>query len=74
MKSKNRLTLTKDGKEYRLTQEVFDQMKPMMDKKITEYLDWKFASCEPASYLEEYLECDPDFAGLLYSEFEITIN
>ncbi len=74
MKNKNRLTLTRDGKEYRLTQEAFDQMKPMMDKDITEYLDWKYSSCDPAVYLEEYLECDLEFADLLYSKFEITIN
>ena len=62
------------GEEYVLTQDQLDVIAKYMNDEIREDLHFRFAPCEPDSFLREYVKRDPEFEKLLYDEFRIEME
>lgn len=61
------------GEEFKLDNELMDNIASYMDDEIREELHCEMAPCEHEEFLEAYLERDPEFESLLKNEFDIEI-
>lgn len=55
-----------------LTQKDLDIIATYMDDDTRETVHAELAPCRPEEFLRRYLDLDPDFIGLLKSEFNFT--
>ena len=62
------------GKDYELTQNLMDTIAVYMDDEIREKVHFELAPCEPEEFLKRYLELDPEFEGVLKTEFSIELD
>jgi hypothetical protein len=68
------IKMTRNGKDYTLTQEVLDEIATYMNDEIREDLHFDMASsCEPEEFLRAYVERDSEFENLLRIEFGIEL-
>ena len=65
--------MTKYGKEYKLSEEEWENIATYMNDEIREDLHNTIVPCEPEEFLRTYVERDPDFEELLSSEFSIEL-
>lgn len=62
------------GKDYKLTQNLMNTIAVYMDDEIREKVHFELAPCEPEEFLRRYLELDPEFEGVLKTEFSIELD
>ena len=62
------------GKDYKLTQNLMNTIAVYMDDEIREKVHFELAPCEPEEFLKRYLELDPEFEGVLKTEFSIELD
>ena len=63
--------MTRHGEEFKLDQNLMDDIAVYMDDDIREQVHSELAPCEPEKFLKRYLEIKPDFEELLKTEFSI---
>ena len=56
-----------------ITQDLLDDIATYMDDEIREQVHIELAPCTPEQFLKRYVELDPDFEDLLFSEFNIVL-
>lgn len=66
--------MTKYGEEYKLSEELLDTIATYMDDDKREKVHFELAPCEPEEFLKRYLELDPEFKGVLKTEFSIELD
>lgn len=66
--------MTRYGEEYKLDQELLDTIGTYMDDDKREQVHFELAPCEPEEFLKRYLELDPEFKGVLKTEFSIELD
>lgn len=54
--------------------DALDLLATYMDDDIRERVAFELAPCDPEDFLARYLELDPGFADLLYSEFRVDVR
>ena len=54
--------------------DALDLLATYMDDDIRERVHSELAPCQPEEFLARYLELDPGFADLLYSEFRVDVR
>lgn len=57
-----------------ISQERMDTIGTYMDDNIREQVHYELAPCTPEEFLIRYLDLDPDFEDLLWSEFRIDMD
>lgn len=57
-----------------ISQERMDTIGTYMDDDIREQVHYELAPCTPEEFLIRYLDLDPDFEDLLWSEFRIDMD
>lgn len=62
------------GKDYKLTKNLMSTIAVYMEDEIREKVHFELAPCEPEEFLRRYLELDPEFEGVLKSEFSIELD
>lgn len=65
--------MTRYGEEYKLSEELLDTIATYMDDDKREKVHFELAPCEPEEFLKRYLELDPEFEGVLKTEFSIEL-
>lgn len=66
--------MTRYGEEYKLSEELLDTIATYMDDDKREKVHFELAPCEPEEFLKRYLELDPEFKGVLKTEFSIELD
>ena len=66
--------MTRYGEEYKLSEELLDTIATYMDDDKREKVHFELAPCEPEEFLRRYLELDPEFEGVLKTEFSIELD
>ena len=66
--------MKKYGEEYKLDQKMMDAIAVYMDDDKREQVHFELAPCEPEEFLRRYLELDPEFEGVLKTEFSIELD
>ena len=66
--------MTRYGEEYKLSEELLDTIATYMDDDKREKVHFELAPCEPEEFLKRYLELDPEFEGVLKTEFSIELD
>ena len=66
--------MTRYGEEYKLNQELLDAIGTYMDDEKRDRVHFELAPCEPEEFLKRYLELDPEFKGVLKTEFSIELD
>ena len=66
--------MTRYGEEYKLSEELLDTIATYMDDEKRERVHFELAPCEPEEFLKRYLELDPEFKGVLKTEFSIELD
>lgn len=62
------------GKDYKLTKNLMSTIAVYMEDEIREKVHFELAPCEPEEFLRRYLELDPEFEGVLKTEFSIELD
>ena len=57
----------------KIDKDMMDRIAVYMDDEKREQVHFELAPCEPEEFLKRYLELDPDFEGVLKSEFSIEL-
>lgn len=58
----------------KISQSLMDIIASYMDDDIRERVHFELAPCAPEEFLIRYIELDPDFETLLWSEFFIRMD
>lgn len=58
----------------KISQSLMDVIATYMDDDIRERVHFELAPCTPEEFLIRYIELDPDFETLLWSEFSICMD
>lgn len=62
------------GKDYKLTKNLMSTIAVYMEDEIREKVHFELAPCEPEEFLRRYLELNPEFEGVLKTEFSIELD
>ena len=57
----------------KIDQKTMDAIAVYMDDDKRERVHFELAPCEPEEFLRRYLELDPEFEGVLKTEFSIEL-
>lgn len=58
----------------KINQELMDVIASYMDDDIRETVHYELAPCTPEEFLIRYLDQDPEFEKLLWSEFRVDMD
>ena len=58
----------------KINHDLMDTIATYMDDDIRETVHFELAPCTPEEFLIRYIELDPDFETLLWSEFSIVMD
>lgn len=58
----------------KIDQKTMDAIAVYMDDDKRERVHFELAPCEPEEFLKRYLELDPEFEGVLKTEFSIELD
>lgn len=61
-------------KYVKINKRLMDIIATYMDDGVRETVHFELAPCTPEEFLNRYLELAPEFAELLYQEFDIDID
>ena len=58
----------------KIDKNMMDRIAVYMDDEKREQVHFELAPCEPEEFLKRYLELDPEFKGVLKTEFSIELD
>ena len=58
----------------KIDKDMMDRIAVYMDDEKREQVHFELAPCEPEEFLKRYLELDPEFEGVLKTEFSIELD